>query len=41
MWSAWREGNASLRSFTRPAATIALVAATLPIAIPVAASLGQ
>jgi hypothetical protein len=41
LWSAWREGNASLRSFTRPAATAALAAATLPIVIPVAATLGR
>jgi hypothetical protein len=41
LWSAWREGNASLRSFTRTAATAALVAATLPIAVPVAAALGR
>jgi hypothetical protein len=39
LWSAWRKGNASLRSFTRPATTAALVAATLPIAIPAATTL--
>jgi hypothetical protein len=41
LWSAWRQGNASLRSFTRPATTAALVAATLPIAIPAATTLGR
>jgi hypothetical protein len=41
VWSAWREGNVSPRSFTRPAATVALLAATLPTVIAVAASLGR
>lgn len=36
LWSAWREGNLAPRGFARPAATAALLAATLPLLAAVA-----
>jgi hypothetical protein len=41
LWSTWREGNVRPRSFTRPTATVALVAATLPLVASAAAALGR
>ena len=41
LWSAWREGNLRPRSLTRPAATAGLIAATLPLLVAAAGTLGR